>query len=62
MKWDCGETLDEKEVRFGAWHKWFAWHPIKVADHDCRWLVWIERQGKREYTWDDWWWVWKYRE
>lgn len=26
------------------WHPHFAWWPARLADHDCRWLEWIERR------------------
>ena len=47
MKFDCGETLDEKRLRLGEWHEWFAWRPVMLADHDCRWLEWVERRIER---------------
>jgi len=45
MKWDCGETRQERVARLTDWHPWFAWRPIQVASHDCRWLEVIERKG-----------------
>ena len=44
MKFDCGETALERAVRLGNWHRWFAWHPVFIADHDCRWLEYVERR------------------
>ena len=44
MKFDCGETWDEKRLRLGEWHEWFAWRPVMLADHDCRWLERVERK------------------
>jgi len=55
MKWDCGETFEEKRERLRAWHRWFAWYPIKVADHDCRWLEFVERKRFSSYEY------WEYR-
>ena len=56
MKFDCGETYREKETRkFNEfinnpknqakmkWHDWFAWRPIRIDGHDCRWLEVIQR-------------------
>jgi len=61
MKWDCGPTWQEKKAALEAWHKWFAWRPIMVASHDCRWLETIERKGKYSDYFDSHW-TWKYRE
>lgn len=53
MKFDCGETYDERIGRLTNWHRWFAWHPIKVSDHDCRWLEYVERKITYEhFTYD----------
>ena len=30
MKFDCGETWQEKHKRLSDWHRWFAWHPVKL--------------------------------
>jgi hypothetical protein len=49
MRFDCGETYDERISRLTNWHRWFAWHPIKVADHDCRWLEYVERKITYEH-------------
>lgn len=45
MKFDCGETWEEKKARLESWHKFFAILPRRVAVHDCRWLETIERRG-----------------
>lgn len=45
MKFDYGETQVEKRKRLSQWHRWFAWRPVKVSDHDCRWLETVERKG-----------------
>lgn len=45
MKFDCGETGEEMRDRLSNWHKWFAWYPVLVAPHDCRWLELVERKG-----------------
>lgn len=44
MKFDCGETLAEKYERQSQWHPWFAWFPVKVGSHDCRWLETVQRR------------------
>lgn len=35
-----------------TWHVWFAWHPVRIKDHDCRWLEKVERRGNLEYYYD----------
>jgi hypothetical protein len=63
MKW--GLTNEERANELGKkqkWHKWFAWHPIKIDNvyADPQWVgkwVWletIERQyvGKLYRNWD----------
>ena len=44
MKFDCGETFYSKIERTKEWHDWFAWRPVRVANHDCRWLETVERK------------------
>lgn len=53
MKFDCGETYNERRCRQGCWHQWFAWYPVKIKDHDCRWLevVW-RRRWSPDYSWE----------
>jgi hypothetical protein len=60
MKWDCGETWGEKKARLGKWHLWFAWRPVRVADHDCRWLEYIWRRGDYRCCFYEGWWDWEY--
>jgi hypothetical protein len=43
MKWDCGPTPQERAERMRNWHVWFAWYPVRVGPHDCRWLENVER-------------------
>ena len=45
MKFDCGETFQEKKDRLSGWHDYFAWLPVRVGSHDCRWLETIRRKG-----------------
>ena len=26
------------------WHKWFAWHPVKISDRQYAWLENVERR------------------
>ena len=60
MKFNCGETWDEKEKRLKDWHLWFAWRPVRVGSHDCRWWEWVERKG-RHYMRACWFWDYRAR-
>lgn len=53
MKIDCGPTWQEKYLAkkeiekanyklLNEWRKKFAWWPIRIGSHDCRWLEYIE--------------------
>jgi hypothetical protein len=44
MQFDCGRTWTEKRANLAKWHRKFAWLPIRVAPHDCRWLEYVERR------------------
>lgn len=62
MKIDCGPTWPEKKAALEQWHDWFAWYPVRVAPHDCRWLERVDRKGTLMCEgWGDSWWVWQYR-
>lgn len=61
MKFDCGETWNERKVRLSNWHKFFAIFPRRVGIHDCRWMETIERKGKLQGSWDGVDWYWEYR-
>lgn len=61
MKFDCGETYAEWEERIGRWHSWFAWYPVRVGKHDCRWLERVERKGTVEFSYDGLYTNWQYR-
>ena len=61
MKFDCGETHEERKARLGQWHRWFAWHPAKLGDHDCRWLEVVDRKGTYHESYCEEWWTWEYR-
>jgi len=45
MKWDCGPTYSEWYEARQKWHLWFAWHPVRIGSHDCRWLEYLWRKG-----------------
>jgi hypothetical protein len=61
MKFNCGETRAEKRKRVGKWHLWFAWHPVCVGPHDCRWLEFVWRRGTWEVGHRDAYWLWDYK-
>lgn len=44
MKFDMGETHDERAVRLDLWHRSFAILPVRIADHDYRWLEFVWRR------------------
>lgn len=58
MKFDCGESWLVKKARLERWHPWFAWFPVRIGNHDCRWWETIERKG--EYS-DTCGWEWEFR-
>ncbi len=60
MKFDCGKTWEERHNFLTKWHLWFAWHPVRVGSHDCRWLEMVEREGKLSGMMDATW-SWEYR-
>ena len=65
MKFDCGLSLEQRilrnEERLEKWHRWFAWHPVRVGLRDCRWLEHVERKGRRLRTPHGSRWDWSYR-
>lgn len=61
MRFSCGASLDAKIKRRAEWHRWFAWHPVRVGDHDCRWLEWVERRSSASVDYDGVYWTHKYR-
>lgn len=45
MKFDCGLTDEEYRAEIRKWHRWFAWHPVRVGHRDCRWMETVERRA-----------------
>jgi len=46
---NCGPTWKEKEAAWRKWHRWFAWHPVRLGKYpegsrDCRWLEVVDRR------------------
>ncbi len=46
MKIDCGPTRSERIAKTRDWHDWFAWFPVRVGSHDCRWLEVVQRRNE----------------
>ena len=67
MKFDCGKRSRSlrRELRIRArkwWHPWYAWYPVRIGKHDCRWLELVWRKGKYQHDWDGGgWWFWRYK-
>lgn len=61
MRFNCGETAEEKEARVTDWHRWFAWYPVRVASGDCRWLEYVERRCTMQCGFNDYWYSNEYR-
>ena len=52
MQFNCGESPQERYKRLIGWHPWFAWWPVCVGNHDCRWIEWVERRAERFSRYD----------
>lgn len=64
MKFDCDKLLDRLKIKRDermTWHIWFAWHPVRIAKNDCRWLENIERRGNLEFNESGKYWNYEYR-
>ena len=46
MKINCGPTEAERTEAEKQWHRWFAWKPVRLRSHDCRWLETVERRRR----------------
>jgi hypothetical protein len=67
MKLDCGKRSRpvRRELRIRAkclWHIWYAWFPVRVGPHDCRWLEPVQRRGTYHENWGEGgdYWIWDY--
>jgi hypothetical protein len=48
MKWSSNK------FKYEDWHKWFAWHPVKLENGDKIWLEFVLRKQRDlsiEYDW-----------
>ena len=61
MKFDCGPTPLEKHNAKEQWHDWFAWHPVRLGSHDCRWMETVQRKGKFQFDSQGGGYNWKYK-
>jgi|GEM_PF-6679126 len=52
----------ERRALKEKWHRWFAWHPVRLNSTTLVWLVPVFRKGKYDCSWGDCHWDWKYRE
>jgi hypothetical protein len=70
MKWINGETCKSQRKRKEVWHKWFAWHPVRVGKITVGektryikvWLCYVQRQGIYCSGYGESVWVWEYNE
>lgn len=69
MKWINGLTWSAEKKRKEQWHKWFAWHPVKIGvveqgtANERKRIVWLEtiwRKGAFSCSFGDCWWDWEY--
>lgn len=60
MKFAAGPSWAERHVAKLDWHRWFAWHPVRI-DSRWHWLEWIERKGTVWEVTSTWGYDWEYR-
>lgn len=39
------ERLAAKVESTLDWHRWFAWHPVRMDNGEWKWLCFLERRG-----------------
>jgi len=64
MRFNCDKFSDWRYKKYLAsqeWHRWFAWYPVRLGYHDCRWFEWVERRWFKNDCWDHDYWAWEYR-
>jgi hypothetical protein len=56
MQWEYKRRVNKQ-----AWHRWFAWRPIKI-NNTVYWLERVYRKGTIATTWngDGFYWEWSY--
>lgn len=40
---------EEKVEKLKNWHRFFAWYPVRINDHECAWLEMVERKYEQVY-------------
>jgi hypothetical protein len=60
MNWRS-ESWPVKVERMGEWHRWFAWHPVRVGER-MHWLEFVLRRGGYMPGFDGGYWEWEYRD
>jgi len=44
-KWRTqGDRWRARHAHLTVWHPWFAWYPVRLKDHNCRWFEWVEQR------------------
>jgi len=61
MKFATGPTWSERHSEKLKWHRWFAWHPVRVGSREKRWLEYVERKGTVWEATSIWGYTWEYR-
>jgi hypothetical protein len=41
-------------IKGGYWHRWFAWHPVKIG-HQWAWMETVMRRRVGRFAYDGWW-------
>lgn len=37
------------------WHRWFAWHPVKLESGGYVWMQFVQRRMYKFYDYTEWW-------
>lgn len=55
MKWNYHTSRQIRNDKYRKWHRWFAWHPVKVSDTDKVWFEFILRKQRSRinFSWID---------
>lgn len=51
MRFECGPTTEQRQVKRYSWHEWFAWYPVRLQNNSfCCWLEKVKRKRIRTPT------------